>query len=291
MTSSKGSFSGIWGETTPEMREVAEELSEENIEKHVRIKRLTFRNAFGVISVFSTMFLFFIISLAVTAIYGFATGETNPLNLAKDPIYIVLSMVSMHASWLLGSWIAVKAPSIKRYFWRIKFRFKKYDILIGLGYAAVFFAISTGLSWFLTDVLGLDITAAENTSIFTQFTGIWLFVFAYLFVSILGPTVEELFFRGFIMQAFVNSISRILNPRKFRWAIQILALIITSSAFGFMHLQMDAGSVWWVTVAITGMLGLFMGGISILHNRLGPAVFAHIFYNCTAITIAILSLR
>lgn len=91
------------------------------------------------------------------------------------------------------------------------------------------------------------------------------------------------------MQAVVNSLGRIVNPQKLRKTIQVVALLITATVFGFLHIQTDAGDVWWVTVFITGMLGLFMGTISILHKRVGPAVFAHVLYNLVAISLAIAS--
>lgn len=289
MTSSNNSFSGIWGETTPEMVEVADSLSVEHKEKPVNLRRKTQRKAFGIFSVMSTLVFFALLSLGVTAVYSTLTGERDLIKLASDPAYIVLSMVSMHFSWVLGAWVSVKAPTVKRFFVRLKFKFKRIDPLLGLGYAALFFGFASALSWFLTGVMGLDVEGAENTSTFTQFEGLWLIIFAYGFVSIAGPIVEELFFRGFMMQGIVNSLSRIANPRRLRRTVQVVSLLITATVFGFFHIQTDAGDVWWVTVVVTGMLGLFMGAISLIHKRLGPAVFAHIFYNCTAITIAILS--
>lgn len=289
MTSSNGTFNGIWGETTPEMKLVANSLAEEKREKPQLISKTVKRKSFGLLSVAATMMFFMLFTLGVTAVYTAITGETKIENLTTQPVYIVLSMVSMHVSWMLGAWVSVKAPNIKRFFKRLKFTFKRYDIFIGVGYAIAFFAFSALISWLLSEVLNLDVASAENTSIFTQFNGIWLIIFAYLFVSIIGPTVEELFFRGYIMQASVNSLSRMFNPRKFSKLIQVIALLLTSAAFGFLHLQTDAGDVWWVTVFVTGMLGLFMGTISIMHKRVGPAVFAHIIYNAIAITTAIIA--
>ena len=90
--------------------------------------------------------------------------------------------------------------------------------------------------------------------------------FAFIFITLIGPFCEEVFYRGFLY----NGIKKYLG---IRWAIVLSALL-----FGLMHLE-------WI-----GMIPLvFMGIIfSYLYERSGSlwtSIIAHILINTIAVVL------
>lgn len=231
-----------------------------------------------------------------------------------SPAVLIASSGTMYLSWFVVMWFSTRWRGMKSWakdFW-VSYRFPR-DIAYGLGLAAVGFVLVQGLSWIAT-LLGVDMSAASNTQIFDAQEGIWKYVFFIGMVSLLGPFMEELFFRGFLMQGLIRHFRRgnISGPRggisqwvslnsmslfngykafrnfTYRYKYSISA-IISSAFFGLMHFQ-GTSPGQWMTVVVTGMLGLLFAIATIKFKRLGPAIFGHIFYNGTVATLTLMGL-
>lgn len=217
---------------------------------------------------------------------------------------IIVSSLSMYATWVGGMAIVSRIrgkKSFKKDFW---LQFKKFDVFIGLGIAIGLVLLVALSGWFFGDVLKLDLTAANNGKIFTSFSGIELVIVAFGVASVLGPIMEELFFRGFLFQAVRNSINihlkRISEESESGTALTLakwiqkkqywFAIIISSVVFGFMHIQTTGVGTfgWWYLLAATGTLGLVFGIVAAKTKRIGIGIFAHVFYNSITLLMAVI---
>lgn len=227
-----------------------------------------------------------------------------------NPVFIIISSVGMYLCWITMMWYSTRFRGRKSWFKDFWLKFKKVDILIGLGMAVLGFIIVQGIAT-LFGALGVDMSKANNTEAFTSQTGIWKYVLFIGMVSLVGPVMEELFFRGFLMQALIKHFRRgnISSPRggfsawvqensartfylyiefrrlcyKYKYAI---SAVLSSAFFGLMHFQGTSLGEWVVVIA-TGTLGLAFAIVTIKTRRLGPAIFGHVLYNGTVAIIAL----
>lgn len=88
-----------------------------------------------------------------------------------------------------------------------------------------------------------------------------------LLVGIIAPIVEELFFRGLLLQSLSK---RGMAP----W----LAVVLSSALFAAMHLQL---------LQFPGLMlfGLISGTLAVRTGRLGASIFAHIGFNMTTVVV------
>jgi membrane protease YdiL (CAAX protease family) len=233
---------------------------------------------------------------------------------------LFISNMLLYASWLTAMWYASYRRGFKSFakdFW-LKFKWKR-DILIGLGFALAFrvaeFGITNGL-----DFLGVDMSGTNNAEVITNLNGVWFIINAILIASIIGPFMEELFFRGLLLQALLKTF-RLARPRygdtsvdmtpltdatgvvfptagqkigstiekicapffKYRNA---LAALVSSVVFGFMHFQGTESFGQWFVVLWTGTLGFALSMVVYKYKSLGPAIFGHIFFNLSGVLLA-----
>lgn len=279
----------------------------------------------GMIEVLISLIALICIQIAIALVAVFmvaskimASGTTDAqvgMSMAEEILYsptmIITTSISMYLVWAGAMWFSTRWRGLKSWakdFW-VRFKLPR-DILLGLGLAVLGFALVQGLS-IGAEAVGINVSEASNTEIFDRQEGVWKYFFFIGMVSLLGPFMEELFFRGFVMQAFIRHFRRgnISAPRgpvsnwffmnyttvfnryvDFRnWGYRhkySISAVLSSIMFGFMHFQgTSPGQL--LTVAVTGLLGLIFAIATIKTQRLGPAIFGHIFYNGT---IAILTL-
>lgn len=259
---------------------------------------------------FALVFLVFIavqviVSIAVLIPIVLNSGPNlDATKLTSSAGLIIVSSLSMYATWVGGMAIVSRVrgkKSFKKDFW---LQFKKFDVFIGLGIAVGLVLLVALSGWFFGDVLKLDLTAADNGKIFTSFSGFELIIVAFGIASVLGPIMEELFFRGFLFQAVRNSINIHLKrvseeseggatlafakwmQKKQYW----FAIIISSIVFGFMHIQATGVGTfgWWYLLVATGTLGLVFGIIAAKTKRIGIGIFGHVFYNSITLLMAVI---
>jgi len=173
-------------------------------------------------------------------------------------------------------------------------RFRCVDLAIGLGAGlalrfviglwAVFYSAATGQrpTSNLEPILG----GAGLGS------GFWLAV-NLLAIGVIGPVIEEIFFRGLGLRSALASLwrradrPRFAQPRhRVRYAITATALI-----FALLH----SNEINDVTSAVVLLPGLFLAGwvlgwLTVRTGRLGPGIVTHVVFNSTAL-LALLFLQ
>ncbi len=111
-------------------------------------------------------------------------------------------------------------------------------LLIGLGQKSAMVAIRTALA------------GAAGPELF----------FAVVVIGVLAGSTEEIFFRGYMQ----TRLGQRLRPE--------LAVLVTSAAFGLLHLE-------WIHAALAFALGLYLGWITELAGSALPAVASHVINN------------
>lgn len=228
---------------------------------------------------------------------------------------LVLIMVSMYIIWVGFMFYSTHFRGEKSFakdFW-LKFSWKR-DIIFGIILALALRGAEIGILSFLEGI-GVDLTGSGNTANIVDQTGIWYFVIAILLASIIGPLCEELFFRGFLLQAFLRNFTRgnftepttlvgktalsntpiVYNAYKalrhltYKWRYA-LSVILTGVIFGLMHWPGTTDFAGWLPVIETGIIGIILGYIVVKTKRLGLAIVAHMAFNLSGVILASSSL-
>jgi membrane protease YdiL (CAAX protease family) len=236
-------------------------------------------------------------------------------SLLSAPLVLAAVQFSMYLTWLAFAWFATKfrgLNSFKKDFW---LRFRWYDAPLGAVIAWGLIALETAIFSLLPMIFpGLNMEGTDNGSFLTQYTGVWFVIVAIGIGGIAGPFFEELYFRGFVMQGLIRYFRKGLrrkptsklgnkvytdNPGLYngylkakRWMYDkkyILAMIISSVAFGLMHWQGTETFGQMIVPVFTGLLGLLFAYVSIKMRRIGLAVFIHIFFNTTTLILSTFS--
>lgn len=302
-------FEGIWkrDDRPARVAEQAEKLYEEKASLGLQYKKV---KPWGIRSIVLNLIILLIVQvvLSLAFVAMISNGTSNPDNalteLVSNPWVLLLSSLSMYAVWVGGMAITTYLKgkkSFKEDFW-VSFRW--YDAFIGLGVAVVLFGLVFLSSWFFEDVIGLNMEGAGNGSVFLSLEGAWIFIIGIGIASFLGPLCEELFFRGYVMQAIAKSAdTRLrkvesetdegfgLRSAKFFFKYRYhFAAVVSSILFGFMHFQGTETFGQWYVVLVTGTLGLMFALITLKLKRLGPAIYGHMLYNGGTLLIAMLTM-
>jgi len=217
-----------------------------------------------------------IASLVVSALVaGLAFSLTNTASEDTDTIPLWAVALLQLPLWitLLGvAWRATSQKGSGSFRDDFGLRFERRDALIGvpIGLAAQF-AIAAVLyaldSWFGIDTSKVG-DVAENLA--DRAHGAVGVAALTLVVVVVAPVVEELFYRGL----WLRSASRRLGPAG--------GIVVSSVVFGLIHFQpID-------TLALVGF-GLVAAWLATRYGRLGPAVWAHVGFNLTAVISLLLA--
>lgn len=228
---------------------------------------------------------------------------------------LVLIMVSMYLIWvgfMIYSTHFRGEKSFKKDFW-FSFNWKR-DIPFGIGLAIALRGLEIGILSLL-ESLGVNLTGASNATNIVDQSGIWYFVTAIVLASIIGPLCEELFFRGFLLQAFLRNFTRgnfktpttltgktalenapaVYNAYKgfrnwmYKWRY-VLSAILSGIIFGSMHWAGTFDIPGLLPVIETGIIGIIFGFIVIKTKRLGLVIIAHMVFNLSGVLLASSSL-
>ncbi len=170
--------------------------------------------------------------------------------------------------------------------------FKPIDLAIGLG-AGLGLRFAVGI-W---AIVYSSLTGRQPTSNLDSIlenglgTGFWL-VTNMLAIAVIGPVIEEIFFRGLGLRSALASLwrragtPRFADPRRRIW----VSIAVTSTIFALLHVS----EVNDVTSAAVLLPGLFLAGwvlarLTIWSGRLGPAIVTHVVFNGVAV-LALLAL-
>ncbi len=159
--------------------------------------------------------------------------------------------------------------------WRL--RFKPSDLWTGFGTGVIGLAAAAVTTLLLTNVTGLsDASAAENTQILEIGEGspwLWVIVFS---VVVGAPISEELFFRGLTLRAIEKR------------AGTAAAVVLSSLVFALPHFIGGGLQASIVLLGTIFVIGLILAIVTIVTDRLAPAIIAHMVFNGYA-AVALLS--
>ncbi len=160
--------------------------------------------------------------------------------------------------------------------WRVPLHFRWIDLLWGLGVGLLARAMSTVLELAMYGGAG---TVHLRAPLEYGFGAMALFV-ATAFVAplVLGPVIEELFFRGTVLGAL----------RGTTVSSQAVAVAISSLVFALMHILGTSTPASALTVGLsTFLFALGAGTLAVSTNRLGGAITAHVVFNGSVIALAV----
>lgn len=300
-------FSSIWNhqdhpDQVEEMNKIANNLASPiQPDKKGTLKTKTWGFPSWVMSL-----LLLLLTQGAFTVYYVMNINSNLLELAKDPVYAVISASLMYSVWIGWMFYTSYVKGQKSIVKDFNLKFKPKDILYGLGLAAIMYALVYGSQYVLHDIFGLNLDGANNGAALFQYSGAWLWVFLFI-GGVLGPFCEELWFRGHLLQGIIKSadnqkerFTRLRLTKKsapVRWyLVQFLqkiklglALVVSSTIFGLFHYQGEGDNFGYIYIMIaTGTLGLGLGAAYLIFRRLGPSIFAHIIYNSANIILALI---
>lgn len=111
----------------------------------------------------------------------------------------------------------------------------------------------------------------------------WLIVYT-VAIAVIGPIIEEIFFRGLALRSALASLSRSRRPRFATPAArQRYAALLTAALFAALHLP-EVTSVTMLLVLIPSLyfFGWLVARWTMNSGRLGGAIVAHIGFNAVA---------
>jgi membrane protease YdiL (CAAX protease family) len=203
----------------------------------------------------------------VVALIAFAVSNTPADRTDSIPLWAVgLLELPLWATLLGVAWWATSRKGSGSFTRDFGLRFEWQDVPIGIvvGFAAQF-AIAGALfvfrALFDVDTSGVGKVAQNLTDRAHDNVGVLVLA---VVVVVVAPVVEELFYRGLWLRAAGR-----------RWG-PVLGVVVSATVFGLMHLQpVD-------TPALIGF-GLVAGWLATRYGRLGPAIWAHVAFNLTAV--------
>ncbi|MHA7154427.1 CPBP family intramembrane glutamic endopeptidase [Arthrobacter sp. TMN-50] len=179
-------------------------------------------------------------------------------------------------------------------------RFKWIDLAIGVGVgiaARIILAlvqVTITLLW----PLGEGEVLQGNAGVFLTGDSRWIFVNAVLGGALIAPFLEELFNRGLVLRAVQNAwwlrgsargMVSPATPRRSLTTATVLAILVSSLAFGLLHTGAVAdfrSSVYLLVGTFT--VGVICGLLTVWTGRLGPAIVTHVVFNGSAIGLLLI---
>ncbi len=196
----------------------------------------------------------------------------------SDDDVLLLGLISWTGLQLgLGSWPIVvsrwKGEGLAAD-WRL--RFKPIDPLLGLGTAVIAVGLGAVLAGLVASVVGLEPDEVEgNTQAISDAEGsAWLYVMV-VFVVVVAPFAEELFFRGLMLRALEKRVGAVV-------AVTLSTLLFTAAHYTGGDLSQAA-----VLIAVIGGVGIVFAIVTLQTDRLWPSIFGHMAFNSLAASQAL----
>ncbi len=237
------------------------------------------------VDVFAGLGVVLLVSLLVSAPLQISSwdGGSARLVLSALPVWIGLLGTAVWACRRHGTASLIRDLGL---------RFKPIDLAIGLA-AGLGLRFAAGI-WAVaySSISGQQPTSNLESVLGNGFgTGIWLLLNA-LAIAVVGPVIEEIFFRGVGLRSALASLwrrsnrPRLADPRHRIW----VSIAATSLIFAVLHVS----EVNDVTSAVVLLPSLFLAGwvlarLTIWSGRLGPAIVTHVVFNGVAV-VALLAI-
>ncbi|EUJ28769.1 CPBP family intramembrane glutamic endopeptidase [Listeria cornellensis] len=206
-----------------------------------------------IIWVFGVYLLLSLIFQIASIVWDVFAGN-DALDMAVTWHSELLSLAAMLITLLLARWQRIRFFSRARISWK------------GLFFAAVVMLVAIGISS-VVDSLGQSFSSYTNTQNEILLEDVYLhasWLLSFLSIVIIAPFVEEVIFRGFLMQQLF---------RNRLW----LGWIVSSLLFCVAHVPTD-----WVSFLLYLIPGIALGGILYKTKRLELTIFAHFLNNFIA---------
>ena len=251
----------VYHETPPVFEKVSEEKKKNDIvEPDVPSKP---KKPFPGIA--QTFLLFVIFSLICGHIVLFVViiGEIIDYPLLENTVIITLAASIAFALVLYLGYTRVKASFREVFSLRI-FNWLPLIMIciVLLGLRGCFTGIGSVAFKYSPYLRYLDDIIRENILRFYESGIVWSF----LYIVIIAPVLEEMFFRGLLLRSYLK-----------RYSTEA-AIVITALLFGVMHGQPI--QIFWGFI-----LGLLLAWLYLLTRSLWPCIIAHSFGNLTALIV------
>jgi membrane protease YdiL (CAAX protease family) len=177
------------------------------------------------------------------------------------PLYMSIGLLIGYVGSFIWTIYIAKKNISKEGSWTLKWKVKKVPIGIYLLALVATFSLIVLID-FTTSLIPMP------DFVRTMFEdALKIDVFSFITVVIAAPILEEMLFRGVILQGFLKN----YNPRK--------AIILSSVLFGVIHLN-----PWQAIAAIT--MGIFIGWLYVKTKSILPGIVIHFIVNLTGFTFA-----
>ncbi len=236
------------------------------------------------VDVFAGLGAVLLLSLLIGAPLKFADvqGGSSTLLLGVLPIWLGLFGTAWWASRRHGTGNLIRDLAL---------HFRPIDLAIGLG-------VGLGLRF----VIGVwavaysAVTGQQPTGNLEPIlggglgTGL-LLVLNVLAIAVIGPAIEEIYFRGLGLRSALASLWRRAEKPRFADPKRRVryALAATSAVFALLHVS-ELTDFTSAAVLLPGLFfsGWVFGWLTIRYGRLGPAVVSHVVFNATAVLALLL---
>jgi membrane protease YdiL (CAAX protease family) len=163
-------------------------------------------------------------------------------------------------------------------------RFRPVDIAIGLG-------IGVGVKILAVVLAAFTVTLTDHTPAGGNFelspSLLWVILNGVVIATLLGPIVEELFFRGLVLRAAYN---RVLRGGGSVTRAATLGVLVSALGFALLHLYESSDpTLLMILGGSTFALGAVNSWITLRTGRLGAAIIAHVFFNGSSVLLLLLT--
>lgn len=219
------------------------------------------------IIVVGSLFLSLLFASLALGIWQLVTHEKVYSNGYLLPGAEAVDLIGVWAGFLLGSILSARLE-LKSLVSFVGLRFRQVDLLF-LFFGIVLQLVLVNALYFPFEKLfhGLvnevNKTAVEETHLLN---GVWLVVIGF-FIIVVAPIIEEIFFRGIVLNWAKN-----ITKKK------LYAASITSLIFAIMHFSP-------IEIPALFLLGLSLCYLRFKYNRLGPCIFTHMGFNLLAMVL------
>ncbi|WP_157811319.1 CPBP family intramembrane glutamic endopeptidase [Microbacterium lacus] len=159
---------------------------------------------------------------------------------------------------------------------RMLLRFRWVDLLYGVVLGG---ALRVVQGW-LDVAAGASGAFPSYPTVNGSLTPDWWFTEA-LTPVIIGPTIEELFFRGVLLVAIFTVVRRAFG----KGFAAFIALVVTTGVFVLAH--GISGAVGWDDAVVFTLVGLVVGLLVLLTGRIWGALLVHMVFNGTYVLLAL----
>lgn len=230
----------------------------------------------------------FIISLPFVIIWAALDPSIDFVDLADStPIGVLaLGLIIQQGTQLaIALFVQAKGFGLVKELRDWKFRIEAKDVFYGLVALPVLFIAGSAATFSVMFLLGVE-ESQSNTAVISDNSGSpWIIVI--VFAAVIGaPIAEEVVFRGVSLRIFAGIGASITNSKL---GGSIIGIAISSIMFGLVHFpDGDSGFSEYMVVAVTlGTIGAILAIMAVYFDRLGPSIWAHVFFNVVGVSAAL----